>query len=438
MLKNRNYYILVVVLFVLAVIGIDLHNANSTKVTKPQTTFFYKSYSQYSQNQKNNNVVGGVNNILISKVALAKNINGENFDTTPIVAGDAIYVGTMNKSNLSGGLLALSRVTGNVIWHDHFSNWIMTNPVVVPQINMVFVGSGNSIKYGPNHSYRGLGNNFVYGINISTGAVMWKYKTLGENMPTPIYSNGTLYFVNGNRTFYALSALTGKALWTLNVGSIVSMSSPILVGNNVFFGGSKPYKFFDVNINTKSIKWATSFKNLKGGVSITGGLDDTTPVYYKGYLYTNGTMLTNYSTNSGYEYLYKIDAQNGNIVWSVNEGYGIINEPTDPMEGSVPTLSGNTIYTGSNTARSVFAVNINTEKVDWSYKINGMINAPLTIIKEDVYAITGNGNIYVIDKNKGSFDAKRTLGGPEIASGLSFYSGKFYVTTGNGNFYILH
>lgn len=438
MLKNKNYYILVVILFIIAIVGLDIYNSNSTKVIKPQTSFFYKSYSQYSQNQTNNNVVGNVNSVLISKVLMSKNINGENFDTTPIVAGDAIYVGTMNKANLSGGLLALSRVNGNIIWKDNFSNWIMTNPVVVPQINMVFIGSGNSIKYGPNNSYRGLGNNFVYGINISTGAIMWKYKTLGENMPTPIYNNGILYFVNGNRTFYALDAITGKELWTLNIGSIVSMSSPILIGNNVFFGGSKPYKFFDVNIQTKSIKWAISFKNLPGGVTITGGLDDTTPVYYKGYLYTNATMLKDYTTNSGYEYLYKINAGTGNIVWSLNEGYGVINELSDPMEGSVPTLKGNTIYTGSNTTRSIFAVNINTKKVDWSYKINGMINAPFIIIKSYIYAITGNGNIYVIDKSNGAFDAKRTLGGPEIASGLSFYSGKFYVTTGNGNFYILH
>ena len=428
MLKNNLKYIVLVIL-IAALFSFIAYSHNNT--IKPHTTYFFKSYNQYSNNGKNNNVVKGVKTTLLSKVVLAKNINGVSFDTTPIVSGDVEYIGIMNRVNLTGGLYAIKRITGQVLWKDNFSNWDMTNPVVVPQMGLVFIGTGNKDHYGKvgNVSYRGTGNNYIYGIDLSTGKIVWRYKTLGENMPTPIYRDGVLYFVNGSRTFHALSAKTGKLIWKLNIGSIVSMSSPVMFGNNVYFGGSSPYAVFDVNVKTKSIAWKDT---LKG---ITGALDDTTPTYSNGFIYTNATKLVNYKQNKGNEYLYKINATNGNIVWTIKEGYGVLNLPTDPMEGSVSTIVGNTLYTSSNAARELFAVNINTQKILWKFKVNSMVNAPFIIIKNLIYSITQSGNIYVLNVKNGQFIAKRTLGGPELASGLSFYSGKFYAATGNGNIY---
>ncbi len=427
--RTYLFYFFALVVLIIFSISYVLHNK-----VKPATTYYYKSYNQYSNNGKDNNVVTGSKKTLLSKVILSKNINSLGFDTTPIVSGDMEYVGTMNRTTLTGGLYAIKRTTGKVAWHDNFSNWIMTNPVVVPSKNMVFVGSGNSKHYGniknTNTLYRGTGNNYIYGINITNGKVIWKYKTLGENMPTPIYKNGILYFVNGNRKFYALNSTTGKLLWSISTGSIVSMSSPVLIGNNVYFGGALPYKFFDVNIRTKKIAWADSFPK------VTGALDDTTPTYSNGYIYTNATVLTNYKNNMGTEYLYKINAKTGKIIWSLKEGSGVINLPTDPMEGSVSTIVNNILYTSSNTTRKIFAVNVDTKKVLWNFKVKGMVNSPFIVMKNLIYSTTVNGNIYVLNIKNGEFIAKRTLGGPELASGISFYSGKFYATTGNGNFYV--
>ncbi len=429
---NKKLYIFYFFALVLIVIAVIV-NLN-TNTVKPDTTYYYNSYNQYSNNGKDNNITNGSEKTLISKVILEKNINALGFDTTPIVSGDIIFVGTMNKSDMGGSLYAIKRISGNILWNDNFSNWIMTNPVVVPSKDMVFVGSGNSINYSNINNtkvlYRGTGNNYIYGINLETGKIIWKYKTLGEDMPTPIYNDGVLYFANGNREFYALNSSNGKKLWSINIGSIVSMSSPVLIGNNVYFGGALPYKFFDINIKTKKIAWEDSFPK------ITGALDDTTPTYSQGYIYTNSTSLTNYSKNKGNEYLYKINASNGQIIWSINEGNGVINLPSDPMEGSVSTIVGNILYTSSNTTRKIFAVNIDTKKILWDFKVNGMVNSPFIVIKNLIYSITVDGNIYVLNIKNGKFVAKRTLGGPELASGLSFYSGEFYVTTGNGNFYI--
>ena len=429
MLKNNLKYIVLVIILVIA-LSITASYINKSPI-KPNTTYYFKNYEQYSNNGKNNNVVKGVKTTLLSKVVLAKNINGVGFDTTPIVSGDMEYIGTMNRTTLSGALYAIQRTTGKVVWHDNFSNEDMANPVVVPQVGMVFIGTGNSKHYGKSNgiSYRGTGNNYIYAIDLGTGKVIWKYKTLGENMPTPIYKSGVIYFVNGNRTFYALTAKSGKLLWSLNIGSIVSMSSPVMVGNNVYFGGASPYAVFDVNIRSKSIKWKDT---LKG---ITGALDDTTPTYSSGFIYTNATKLVNYSKNQGNEYLYKINATNGNIVWTIKEGYGVLNLPTDPMEGSVSTIVGDVLYTSSNATRNIFAININSQKILWKFKVNGMVNSPFIIIKNLIYSITGNGNIYVLSVKNGEFIAKRTLGGPELASGMSFYSGKFYVANGVGDIY---
>ncbi len=433
-MNKKTKYIGIVLVIIIAIIVIVIIQKNTP--IKPLTTYSYGNYNQYSNDGDNNNVTTEIKNNFISKVIKAKNINGFGFDTTPIISGDSIYIGTMNKSNMTGNLLSVNRFNFNVNWNDHFSNWVMTNPVVVASKSMVYIGTGNSIKYKldskGNVLYRGLGSNYIYGISIDTGKIMWKYKTPGEDMPTPVYSNNTLYFANGNKEFYALNAQTGKLEWKINIGSIVSMSSLLLIGNNIYFGGASPYTFFDVNINTHKIQWSDVFPK------ITGGLDDTTPTYSNGYVYTNATRLTGQTLkNQGYEYLYKINASTGKIIWTINEGKGTINLPTDPMEGSVSTIVNNILYTSSNTSRRIFAVNVDTQKNLWSFGINSMINAPFIIKNNLIYAITTSGNIYLLNPLNGEFIAKRSLGGPEIASGLTLYNNHIYVATGNGNLYNL-
>jgi hypothetical protein len=142
---NKKLYIFYFFALVLIVIAVIV-NLN-TNTVKPDTTYYYNSYNQYSNNGKDNNITNGSEKTLISKVILEKNINALGFDTTPIVSGDIIFVGTMNKSDMGGSLYAIKRISGNILWNDNFSNWIMTNPVVVPSKDMVFVGSGNSINY---------------------------------------------------------------------------------------------------------------------------------------------------------------------------------------------------------------------------------------------------------------------------------------------------
>ena len=146
MLKNNLKYIVLVIILVIA-LSITAGYINKSPI-KPNTTYYFKDYKQYSNNGKNNNVVKGVKTTLLSKVVLAKNINGVGFDTTPIVSGDMEYIGTMNRATLSGALYAIQRTTGKVVWHDNFSNEDMANPVVVPQVGMVFIGTGNSKHYG--------------------------------------------------------------------------------------------------------------------------------------------------------------------------------------------------------------------------------------------------------------------------------------------------
>ena len=233
---KKTYYIYLTVLVLIVVTLILIIHLQ--KIV-PNTTYYYSSYNQYSNNGNDNNIVTGAEMTLLSHVILAKNINGVGFDTTPIVSGDIIYVGVMNQSNTTGALYAIKRSNFKVLWHDQLPNWVMTNPVVVPTQDMVYVGTGNSIKYDLKNKavlYRGLGPNAMYGINLETGKIMWKYSTPGEDMPTPVYKNGIIYFANGNKKFYALSASSGKLLWSINLGSIVSMSSkaPVILGKLSF------------------------------------------------------------------------------------------------------------------------------------------------------------------------------------------------------------
>lgn len=376
---NNKKYIIGVILVVILVVIISVLTEKNT-ISQPHTTYYTNNVSSAYGSKKNNSVVTKTKTHL-SKVVLKKNY-GLPFFSQPVVSGNYSFLDTANyfetygvsNPKYKGATVKIDNKTGKIVWRTDFPNLVMNNPLVISQLGMVIVSTGNDafFKTSKTTFNRGTGLSGVYALNINTGKIIWKFTiTNGQRKPTPTYKNGVVYTIGGNRMLYALNVNTGKMLWSLDYGSISSQAAPLLVGNNLYFGGSYPYYLFDVNIQTHKIVWKHNFK--KTGVN--KGLDDVIPAYSNGYIYTDAAKLVNDKTNSGYEYLYKINAHTGSIVWSLKEGYGPLNLPHGAqMIGSVPTISGNMVYVGSTATQRIIAVNTNTGKVVWSTHSVGLNN----------------------------------------------------------------
>jgi polyvinyl alcohol dehydrogenase (cytochrome) len=111
-------------------------------------------------------------------------------------------------------------------------------------------------------AYQGSNNGYLYAINISTGAISWK-QYLGKTpnltagcgslgitstatvAPDPVTGALTVYDAGGDGYMYALNASTGAVIWRSVVGVLpttqngyYNWSSPALIGGHVYIGMS--------------------------------------------------------------------------------------------------------------------------------------------------------------------------------------------------------
>ncbi|BDC19529.1 hypothetical protein HS5_24190 [Acidianus sp. HS-5] len=277
-------------------------------------------------------------------------------------------------------MYAINITNGEVVWFNRLNNQIMTQPIVVNCI--VIVGLGNNVFQ--NCHVRGTGYNAIIALNATDGKVLWEYKTLGEDMPTPVFYNGKIIEANGNGQVFALN-LSGGVCWSDNITSYVSMSSPLLVDGIVYFGSANPYIFWAVNASNGNILWYVNFSSTHTSL---GGLDDASPAYCKGIVVSAYTIK---SCTTIQEVLFAVNATTGKILWCINEGYAGV--PPN-LESPPPLIYDGVVYHDSPVGL-LYAVNLATGKVLWTFHTGFTVDNP-EIYEGNVIIQNASGYLFVI------------------------------------------
>lgn len=149
-------------------------------------------------------------------------------DETPVVVGRRIYT-TCGR----GGLCALRRRTGRVLWHLEGD-----------------IGAGTAVVARPAYTNGVVVATFGYhplrlvGVRPDTGRIIWRTTIPDASQTTswPTAHNGTVYVGANDGYVYAIAAATGKRRWRSS-GQLAS--TPAIGGGKVFVNagesGSGPY-----------------------------------------------------------------------------------------------------------------------------------------------------------------------------------------------------
>ncbi|WP_051351347.1 PQQ-binding-like beta-propeller repeat protein [Sulfobacillus thermosulfidooxidans] len=347
----------------------------------------------------------------------------------PAVVRGTVYVGGIGQNP---AVYALDAKTGATIWKTPVNNQIMTTPIVVH--GEVFVGSGNHnypISHVPQYGtdiIRGNGANAIYALSAKTGQIIWERKTAGENMPTFVYKNNTLYIANGSDEVLALNATTGQTIWRLPIGSYVSMSSPELSGNLLYFGGAHPFAMYAVNIQTHKIQWMHPFSHP------LGGSDDVSPAVYGNSVYADVVVARN---GQPHEIFYAFNAQNGHIEWEFDEGTGPIPEgphggPRD--ETVAPLVYNNTVYVGSPLNNVLYALNAQTGQLLWKDHLTGTLMQSPIAYNGVLYVGDTTGKFWAINASTGKQLGYRQFKGPFMPSSPVLVGQTIFTGTRLGQF----
>ncbi|WP_053070596.1 PQQ-binding-like beta-propeller repeat protein [Halomonas sp. PR-M31] len=405
-----------------------------------------KTWPQYRLNPKNNPVV---TNDALSGIASVFTTDNE-VRSTPVVVGNRIYIGNHD----SGNLQAFNLESGERLWKNRAPNWVHSEMIYAD--DQLFVGYGN--RFYQDEQIRGTDESGVLSLDPETGEIAWNFETDGEVMPTPAFHDDTVYVTTGDRHLYGLAPDDGALKWSLNLGSIVSMSSPVIKDGILYVGGSRPYAFQAVNLGTREIKWATLIEN------VTTGLDDVPPIVSdSGLVYTTGVKVADEflslkevfdadGVGKTYEQilrlsvgrlvgrkpykrsqhdLYALDTNSGDIVWerSLGKGAMVFNN-----KSGAPMLYNGKLFVGSPITKKFYAFDAENGEQLWEYESH-VNKAPPVADGDVVYFTDAKGLVYGFDTESGDLLGRKMLGGTLAPSGPILVNDNLIVASQDTNVY---
>ena len=299
---------------------------------------------------------------------------------------------------------------------------------------------------------------YLQALSAEDGSFRWHSEQAGSNLTTPVVEDGIVYVGSIRAGIYALDAISGQAIWFLNVTDPVS--TPVVRDGKVYLSSegrnpsdpNEPRENKLVTIDSKTGQWSWSVLLDRSFHPKLAPLVTSTAVYFVNgpKLYfadpqTGNTRLvfeaeddfiTEPALHDGTIYitshsdLMAIDADSGALLWSLPIDEGMLGSMLfsddvaylSVMIGFSPPLLG--------TGR-VVAVDINTQNELWHFDFNSPI---YSLVDDDdtIYFVSGS-QMRGINKTTGRqvwrFKAKDTLNAPTIADGIIYVgdrSGQLY------------
>ncbi len=350
---------------------------------------------------------------------------GATLITDASIANGVLYMGSEESK-----VLAFDAASGKQLWVTEVDNRIRGQMLVAD--GKVFLGTGNRdfkrdyIDEQDNPILiRGRGQSSVYALDAATGSVIWRYDTVGEDMPTGMYKDGVYYFANGDRHFYALDANTGTLLWKLYVGSYDSVSSLNTNGSLLYAGGADPNAFYAFDPAKQQIAWSVDTH-----VAEVGGIDDCSAAYADGLLFTDSVTRLNADGTYGGHGIYAINANTGEFMWTFDEGDGAMIENN---KCGVPVAYKGAVYAGSPVTRAMYALDQKTGKLLWKIPNTGVIKAPPVLYNDKIYFTNVDGLLFVADAISGNITKVVVLGGKLNTQGPMIANGSLYIGNQKGD-----
>ncbi|WP_354625182.1 outer membrane protein assembly factor BamB [Psychromonas sp. MME2] len=298
----------------------------------------------------------------------------------PGIGENAIYVASRD-----GYVKAFSIKNGKQLWSTNFSD----DPH--NELNRSARFSGG-VTVGSDAIYIGTENAQVLAFNKQDGKLLWLVDVGGEVVAKPAYAAGKVIVHTTRGNLYALDSDTGEKLWTLNnkqpTLSLRGSSTPTIAQGGVVYGRADGFVSVALLEDGRPL-WQLPVARPSGATELDRIVDvDMQPIIRNGIVYAlayNGNLVA-------------IDLLKGEQIWARKyAGYTDI------------ALSGTTIYL-TDSRGHIFAVDYNSGAEQW---MNGQLSyrdvTGVTVANEYIVVGDGEGYLYWIDRDDGSFVAMQKL-----------------------------
>lgn len=201
--------------------------------------------------------------------------------SSPRVAHDHVFFGSDD-----GKVYALVAGNGRFLWEYEMGSQVRTRPFVTNDLVIVGAEAGDVValelsgkrkwafraKRGVNSSpyvdmkenicYVGAFDGFLYALDANSGYTLWRARTNGPIISSPVSNGELVFFGSTDGSFYAVNAETGKERWRFNTEKPI-VGSPVIHESAIYFGGTDHY-LYCIDIKTGKELW-----KFKAGSEIT-------------------------------------------------------------------------------------------------------------------------------------------------------------------------
>lgn len=274
-----------------------------------------------------------------------------------------------------GVYASASPALASVVWKFKTGGGVISSPLVV----------GSTVYFGSS-------DRFVYAVGATDGALRWKFETRGPIASSPAYRDGVVYIGSLDGRVYAINAATGKQAWSFATagerrftapgihGAMprtemmadpfdVFLSSPTIAGD-VMYIGSGDHHVYALDAATGALRWTFATGDVvHASAAVAGG------VVYIGSWDRN---------------MYALDAATGKERWRFQTGNDTTIYNQIGIASSAAVWNG-VVYFGCRDGH-FYAVDATTGKLRWSHdnKMGWVIASPA--VKDGVvYFPTSDG-----------------------------------------------
>ncbi|MGC8486334.1 MAG: PQQ-binding-like beta-propeller repeat protein, partial [Candidatus Baltobacteraceae bacterium] len=329
------------------------------------------------------------------------------------VNGGLAYAdGTVYVDSFDRHLYALNARTGAVVWKAPLDGIAMNTPVLANGVVVVGTGTNRVLIDTPNQVLWGRpGGDNVLAFNAMDGVPIWRYHTIGEDMPSAVIimrgkRDPEVVFSNGDGFVRSLDLLSGKKIWRSYLNGVATMSSLESYHGTLFGIENFSVSFIFANINnptrlqfaTKA--WAMNAKNGQLIWTIPYGSSDSSPSASNGRLFFQTSKLV-YPITTGntlsYSVVYAVDIATGSVLWEKRSGNGYRSVRGSNEDAIAGAVYHGTYLTGLPFSRKFAAYDVKNGRIRWEIKTNGPVKMSAVIV--DGKAVFGDthGYLYVVD-----------------------------------------
>jgi outer membrane protein assembly factor BamB len=337
---------------------------------------------------------------------------GQIVQATLAIADGVVFAGAWD-----GNLYALDgRNQGKKLWSFTVaSNGQIYAPPVV----------AGGLVYTHGHAEGNLGDNPLYALRMTDGAVVWTTKAAPPKLTPPLLSfaavliqDGVIYIPSIGSAFESLlvgrgDAATGTPLHYDGPDGYAA-SSPTIAGALLYIGELAGYLYaLDTTKNLASV-WRTQIASGAAAGTPVAGVDTSDTSVNSSPAAANGVVYIGSPDHN----LYAVNATTGKVLWKYETG--------DAINFSSPAVANGIVYIGSDD-KSLHAVDAATGTGLWKYATGGKIKSSPAVDNGVVYVGSYDNNLYALDAMTGKLQQTYQTNGqifasPRIVEGVLYFA----------------